>query len=220
MKYLMILMASIFAQSTHALVLDFDAIPFTASGSGISLATQGYRLLGTNAGFHIIFAGGGPPTGPTGCDPECPYNGTNYLFAQTFAEWQIARDDQATFSLLSFEGAESFEGRAADHWARRVRVDGTVAGGGIVWATFDLDFFQDGIEPGNDFQVFALPSVFVNLTAVRFSGTDGLLWNDFSLDNIIVVEASTATPAPATLALLTLGLCGLGFSRRRKSVAA
>ena len=191
-----------------AATITFDALP--ASRNPGTFVTGGFSFSGVD---FVSF-------GSSFCGPQCPENNTNYLLDQDIwtAGWSMSKSDGGSFSLLSFDGAEAHLGLPSI-WAENILVTGTLSGGGTVSATFALDFLQDGGGAGNDFQRFSLSSDFSDLVSVRFLGAgSGANW--FSVDNIEVGSAdSNAVPEPASLALLGLGLAGLGAMRRKQKTA-
>jgi len=52
---------------------------------------------------------------------------------------------------------------------------------------------------------------------VRFAQADNRGPFDIGFDNVSLSATTTAVPEPATLALLTLGVAGIGFSRKKKT---
>ena len=78
--------------------------------------------------------------------------------------------------------------------------DGAAIGSGNVWTV--QNFFVTGTGAGDTLRFNAVG------TSDQFGG---------GLDAISLIAAATAVPEPTTLALLALGLAGLGFSLRKKA---
>jgi len=112
--------------------------------------------------------------------------------------------DSGLFSLQSFLGADGLLGIGQ----RTIEVTGFLFGGGTVTESF--------ITTADTQSLYSLSAAFTGLTAVNFHsfGDSG---DGMALDNITVnSEINGEVPEPAPLALLGLGLLGLGFARKRR----
>ncbi len=193
-----------FLPSNYAIIVDFNAL--SPAGGAKNLSTQGFDLSSTGSNGFALLAGG-----TNGCSPACPFNGTTYLFS--FNEVTFNLQSGASFSLASFEGAETNQGQTPGGLtASTIQVIGNLAGGGSVSANFGLDFIHDGEGPQNDFQLFTLPGTFVNLTSVTFEGIGGA--GRFTMDNVNFDDIQTPEPSvPEASSVVLLGLSILGMGK-------
>jgi hypothetical protein len=161
------------------------------------LNVNGFLFAGDH--FHIV-------TSPEGWGyGNFPENGTQYIaeeggrgpFGHPFTMTSV---DGRSFSMISFDGAESFadvQAAAASPFqyvvSTSITVTGRTADGRLLTAMFPLDGENDGSGPSPDFQVMHFPPDWVNLSSVTFSGFDAnLVPGGFSVDNIMVDRGRTS----------------------------
>jgi PEP-CTERM motif len=196
-------------------VVTFDDVAAGDNDIQTSVNSGGFNFASDH--FHIT-------NNPAGCSfGGCVGNRTQYASedAPTLAEpVTMTKIGGGTFSLTSFDGAETFINSAAAATggypnAAFIRVVGNLSGGGTVVANFQLDGVKDGNGGVADFQHFVFGPGWTNLTSAVWSGgIPGTAATNASMsfDNIVV---STA-PEPGTLLLLGSALTGVAISARRR----
>ena len=164
-----------------------------------------------STGFR--FAAPQPFTGAEN-DFDGAFNGTTHYF--TYEHVTMTRIGGGTFSLLSFDAGEDFDFGFGRH-APTLSLTGFLSGGGSLTQSFAIDGLYDGTGGIADFQQFILGPGWTDLISVEFVGTGVPPSPDEQNNNFVLDNLAVATPEPGTLALLGLGLAGLGFTRRRRA---
>lgn len=165
--------------------------------------------------YHIA-----DPTDPR-YDAYNAYNGSKYLIVDYFLDASILNIYGASgqvFGVRQFDLAEA--GGPGPDWPCQqppfefqqcdVTYIGVLAGGGIISQTVTLDGISDGIGPLDDFETFTFDGRWNRLT--MFSIVPKASYLGPGLDNLVI----RTVPEPSTLALLGIGLFGMGLARRNK----
>lgn len=200
----------------------------TSQGSLANAATMTFEspVVGffnsfTEAGFVVQPVGGNGQAmqGNTlGCGPTCADNGGRWILTLSVVGYadtiSVTASDGHAFTLRSFDGAEGpHNDQAPFAWASGIRVTGRRADSSTTAQDFPLDQINDGQGGVTDFQRFK-PTFANAFVEISFTGIVGN-GRDFIIDNIEL--DGQQTPEPGTLALITLGLAGVGWSRRGES---
>ena len=182
------------AQST----IDFQDIPTgSCAVLGPSVTSGGFTFQGVHDGLYSCLAN------LVGNNTSAGLINANSRSVLTMFE-----QGGAAFSLQSFFAGGRFENQGFS-LATGIDIVGNVVGGGSVFASVLLD-----AGPTYDFVQYLLPTSFANLSSVTFTAA-GTSIPEFIIDDI-AVNGVVATPEPATLSLLLLGLPAIAAFRRRQ----
>ena len=188
------------ATTANAAVIDFESIP---SGNcafvGSPITTQGYTFTDTSGGGLFNCLSGTIHAGASSA----------LIAANTQSSLTMEEEFASLFTLNGFDAGPRLQlsGGPANP-AAGITVTGT---------KFDLTTIMETITFSGDFNSYSLSGDFSDLVSVNFLAIIGV-GSEFLIDNIVVNEPSVVpVPAPATLAIFSLGLAGLGWSRRKKA---
>jgi hypothetical protein len=127
------------------------------------------------------------------------------------------------FSLVAFDSGEGFvdpvlAGAEGFANANAVRIDAVLSEGGNATGTFLLDGLYDGPAGLDDFETFALPATFADITSATFSGVGGAIDPAIALDNIVVVPPVVIPEPAAGMLAVVVGLLVFTVHRGRRNI--
>ena len=141
-----------------------DRIRFRAPSSGSVTCSAGTGLHFSSDHFHVVDATYGPIFSNSGSTHLGYESGRGFPI-------RLERDGTGTFSLVSLDAGEFYSApdpeRPDAEW---ITLTGIHPDGSVVTHTINLDGIRDGAGGVPDFQHFVLPSTFVNLRVVLFTG--------------------------------------------------
>lgn len=182
--------------TANATILDMEgfAPPANVTTESGSRNMNGFNLY-TGHGHYIDSAHGS--VGVT-----WPDNGTDFLYHDNSNPLHLTKIGGGAFSIQSFDASERHINFAT---GEAINVSAMLSGGGIISTVFTLD-------DTFGFETLTFDASWTNLAWVRFQNASGRI----AYDNI-VLDAPTAVSAQGPLAILGLGILGLGLARRNRT---
>jgi len=195
--------SAISLQSTQARIITFDSHPTDFNNP---IFDSGFTFQFAAAGWGVF----GPSSGAC-CSVN--YDGTTALYADggpvAHASVVITPTAGGTFTVSSLDAATYWFGAIG-----ALNIVGDVSGGGTA---------TDTLSVNDDFQHFALPSDFTDLTRLTLSDSQAgffLQAPGFGIDNLDFGGATVPEPATWVMMLAAFGGLGAAMRSRRKLTAA
>jgi hypothetical protein len=191
----------------NAAIIDFageaDGEYAILDGSPATYEISGYTFAG-----HFLFTTAGAGCSEGGCNTISGESGQiSDFFKKGAPVMTLTQSNGGAFSLSSLDAAVAYLNLSSSFNATSLTIVGTLLGGGTVSQGIGLDL-------GASTMVF--DSNWSNLISIEFVASGSLNdTNAFVVDNIVLSPVSV--PEPGTLALLGLGLVGMGMRRRIKA---
>lgn len=190
-----------------ATVITFDGILVSDNDLQSGTVTpQGFDF--TSQSFHIN-------NDPSACPGGCVDDGSQYLAVAGPGEDSavtVTSTDHGPFSVSALDAAKLWltsGGLNGYPNADTLDLTGTLSAGGTI--SISLTLPAEGL-----FNTYSLTG-FTNLSSFTISGTGGGSTDaSWAVDNLVVSEASTATPEPSTVLLCAGPLLALIAARYRK----
>lgn len=182
--------------TANATVLDMEgfAPPANVTTESTARNMNGFNLY-TGHGHYIDSAHGSVGS-------AWPDNGTDFLIHDNSSAMILTKIGGGAFSIQSFDASEYHVNFAA---GQTINVSAMLSGGGSISTVFTLD-------DTFGFETLSFDASWTNLASVTFQNAGGRI----AYDNI-VVDAPTLVSAPGPLAILGLGILGLGLARRNRA---